>query len=294
MYFDYEKLFNCNNNRKCSVFYLNYGNLSVIFLCLHQIIVFLCRKTLRKRTMFDFLKKKQQPVGLCFSTDIHCHIVPGVDDGSPDASTSADLIERMQGWGIKRIIASPHVTQDSFENTPETLAPAFDALKTELEARGNCIEISHSAEYRIDEFFMEQLKAENIISLPNGYLLVENSFIQEPWNLDQLLFDLKVRGYKPILVHPERYYYYYGKRSRYEEIHSTGTLFQINLLSLAGYYGKDEKAIAEHLIDKGFADFIGTDLHHHRHADSIDAYLASKDCRRHAQKLSLLNDTAFL
>ncbi len=245
--------------------------------------------------MFGLFKKKHSEVsGLCFSTDIHCHIIPGIDDGSPDLATSVELIERMQGWGIKRIIASPHVTQDSFENTPDTIAPAFEELKTELEAKGSDIELSHSAEYRIDEFFMEQLQCDNIVPMSGGYLLVENSYIQEPWNLDRLLFDLKVRGYKPVLAHPERYYYYYGnKRTRYEEIHATGTLFQINLLSLAGYYGKDEKSVAEYLIEKGCVDFIGTDLHHHRHADSIDAYLASKDCRRHFKNLTLLNDTAF-
>ncbi len=245
--------------------------------------------------MFGLFKKKHpEASGLCISTDIHCHVIPGIDDGSPDVGTSMELIERMQGWGIKRIIASPHVTQDSFENTPETIAPAFCALKKEMEARGCAVELSHSAEYRMDEFFMARLQEGDIVPMPNGYLLVENSFIQEPWNLDRLLFDLKVKGYKPVLAHPERYFYYYGnKRVRYDEIHDTGTYFQINLLSLAGYYGKDEKSVAEYLIEKGYVDFIGTDLHHHRHADAIDAYLMSKDYRRHFKTLIPLNDTAF-
>ena len=61
--------------------------------------------------MFNFFKKKQEPAQLCFNTDIHCHVVPGIDDGSPDINTSIELIERMQSWGITRIIATPHVTQ---------------------------------------------------------------------------------------------------------------------------------------------------------------------------------------
>lgn len=110
--------------------------------------------------MFDFLKKKSKdPVELCFTTDIHCHIVPGVDDGSPDAATSADLIERMQSWGIKRIIASPHVTQTTFENDASTIDPAMEKLHAELQRRGNDIEVSHSAEYRIDELFLRRLEA---------------------------------------------------------------------------------------------------------------------------------------
>lgn len=241
--------------------------------------------------MFNFFKKKQEPIQLCFNTDIHCHIVPGIDDGSPDVNTSIELIERMQSWGITRIIATPHVTQASFENTPETMSQALNLLKEELRTRGNNIDISHSAEYRIDELFLKHLGENIIVPMPNNYILVENSFIQEPWNLDQILFDLKVKGYKPILAHPERYMYYYAKRERYNTIHNTGTKLQINLLSLAGHYGKDEKRIAMELIEKGLVDFIGTDLHNHRHADAIEAFLSSKEYRKIKDRLPLLNDS---
>ena len=219
--------------------------------------------------MFSFFKKKQEPLQLCFNTDIHCHVLPGIDDGSPDVATSIELIQRMKSWGISRIIATPHVTQASFENTPETMGNALNELKKELAEKNIDIDITHSAEYR----------------------LVENSFIQEPWNLDQLLFDLKVKGYKPILAHPERYIYYHSKKDRYKAIHSTGTKLQLNILSIAGHYGKEEKQIAMELIEKGFVDFIGTDLHNHRHADAIEAYLASKDYRKIKDRLPLLNNT---
>lgn len=241
--------------------------------------------------MFNFFKKKSEPIQLCFNTDIHCHILPGIDDGSPDVTTSVELIERMKSWGITRIIATPHSTQASFENTPETMGNALALLKAELDKSQIEIDITHSAEYRIDEYFTTQLSNGNIVPMPNNYILVENSFIQEPWNLDQLLFDLKVKGYKPILAHPERYMYYYAKKDRYKAIHSTGTKLQLNILSLAGHYGKEEKHIAMELLDNGLVDFIGTDLHNHRHADAIEAYLASKDYRKIKDRLPLLNDT---
>ncbi len=241
--------------------------------------------------MFNFFKKKSEPIQLCFNTDIHCHVLPGIDDGSPDVDTSIELIQRMQSWGITRIIATPHVTQASFENTPQTMSDALTAVKEKLSAANIDIDITHSAEYRIDELFLSHLNDEIIVPMPNNYLLVENSFIQEPWNLDQLLFDLKVKGYKPILAHPERYMYYYSKKDRYSAIHATGTKLQLNLLSIAGYYGKEEKRIAMELINNGLVDFIGTDLHNHRHADAIEAYLASKDYRKIKDRLPLLNDT---
>ncbi len=241
--------------------------------------------------MFNFFKKKQEPDSLCFNTDIHCHIIPGIDDGSPDASTSIELIERMQGWGIKRIIATPHVTQASFENTPETIGQAYDTLIREISNKDININVHHSAEYRIDELFLSHLADGIITPMPQNYLLVENSFIQEPWNLDQLLFDLKIKGYKPILAHPERYMYYFTKKERYNIIHNTGTKFQINLLSLSGYYGKEEKRIATELIEKGLVDFVGTDLHNHKQADAIDAYLSTNEYRKIKNRLLILNDS---
>ncbi|MDE7031780.1 MAG: hypothetical protein K2O79_01070, partial [Muribaculaceae bacterium] len=189
-------------------------------------------------------------------------------------------------WGIARIIASPHLTQDTFENNPQTIAPAIEKLQQELARRGNGIKVTNSAEYRIDELFTKQLEEDVIMPYPGNYILIENSFMQEPWNLDQLIFDLQVKGYRPVMAHPERFSYYYEKRNRYKALHDAGALFQINVLSLSGYYGKAEKQVAEWLIDNNMVDFNGTDLHNHRHADSIEAYLMSKDAARHADKLA--------
>lgn len=240
--------------------------------------------------MFNFFKKKEEPIKLCFNTDVHCHIIPGIDDGSPDVSTSIELIERMKSWGINRIIATPHITQASFENTPETISSAFKLLQDEIKLRGIDIDLNFSAEYRIDELFIQHLENNIIIPMPNNYILVENSFIQEPWNIDQLLFDLKVKGFNPILAHPERYMYYYSKKERYKTIFDTGTKLQVNLLSIAGYYGKEEKRIAYNLIENGFVNFIGTDIHHNRHADAIESFIHSKEYQKIKNKLSLFND----
>lgn len=245
--------------------------------------------------MFNFLKKTKEPRHLFFSTDVHCHIVPGVDDGSPDTETSMELLERMASWGIRRIIATPHMTLDTFENTPDILDPALAELQEALDRSDLDIELSRTAEHRIDDFFMSQLEKGAIVPYPNNYLLVENSFVQEPWGLDRLLFDLKLKGYKPVMAHPERFLYYQEDRDRYAQLHQAGNLFQVNVLSLAGYYGKPTRQMAEWLVENGMVDFLGTDLHHHRHADAIEEYLGSKDYRKLVESgLKLRNDTAFV
>ncbi|MDE6371866.1 MAG: hypothetical protein K2K92_10315, partial [Duncaniella sp.] len=80
-------------------------------------------------SIFSIFGKRNTEPRLPFVTDIHCHVVPGVDDGSPDAATSVELVKRMQQWGIKRIIATPHVTESTFENTPDILDPALEELR---------------------------------------------------------------------------------------------------------------------------------------------------------------------
>lgn len=242
--------------------------------------------------MFNFFSKPKRPAVLPFTTDIHCHVIPGVDDGSPDVETSLDLVERMQRWGIDRIIASPHVTKDSFENTPDVLDGAMAQLQSALDAAGNKVKLSHHAEYRLDDYSKSQWEKGVFMTMPGDYIMIENPFVAEAWFIDQAIFDLQVKGFTPVLAHPERYSYYFNNRGRYEALHNAGAKFQINLLSLAGAYGKEQREVAEYLISKGMVDFVGTDLHNSNHADIIDDYLTTRQASTHFAALTgkLLND----
>lgn len=247
-------------------------------------------------SIFDIFKSSpKEPAQLCFSTDIHCHVVPGIDDGAPDAATGADLVQTMQGWGIKRIISSPHITQGTFPNTHATITPALARLNAELARRGARLVVEASAENRIDEILYRSMDEDTLVTMPDGYILIENSFMQEPWHLHELVFTLQLKGLQPILAHPERYPYYYGNRKRYRELHDTGLLFQINLLSLTGFYGKEERKICEHLIKEQMVDFVGTDIHRKSHTDAIAAYLLTHNAHKDMEALGgmILNDSIF-
>ena len=91
--------------------------------------------------MFGWFKKKKVDSRLPFPTDIHCHLVPGIDDGSKSVESSVELLQHMQQWGITRIIPTPHVTEDTFENTPATIDPAYGALVAGANDSGIEIEI---------------------------------------------------------------------------------------------------------------------------------------------------------
>lgn len=248
----------------------------------------------RALNMFGLFSKKSNNAKFWFKTDIHCHVLPGIDDGSPDVETSIDLVNGLRELGIERIIASPHIEEVHFHNNKETIDGAYNSLKQALDESGMEIPLSYSAEYRIDEGLDRAIAEGTLLPYPGKYVLIENQWVQEPWNLEQVIFDLQIKGFQPILAHPERFSYYQKNFDRLDDLHDK-IPFQINMLSLAGYYGKAAKKTAERLLKKGYVDFLGTDTHHHRHIESLRKYLSSSAAARHRELslATLRNDRAF-
>lgn len=243
--------------------------------------------------MFWHRKHSDKEPELFWHTDVHSHVCPGIDDGARDGSHSVRLVEAMGRMGFARMVVTPHVTDDVFPNTPEIIHHSYQRLREQCARVGLEMKFHCSAEYRIGEMLAEELEQGVVSPLPGGYLLVENSWLQEPPGLEGFLFEVRNRyGLIPVLAHPERYTYYHRKRRRYEELHDKGILFQVNLLSLAGHYDKQCKATAEWLLERRFVEFIGSDLHRSAHIDSIRSYLCSKDYHKlEAAAPFILNDS---
>ncbi len=245
--------------------------------------------------MFNFFSRKSsEPIPLWFKTDIHTHVIPGVDDGSPDLPTSIELVEGLKDLGIDRILATPHIAVNEFPNSAETLAAPFESLVSEVNRRNLGVDIAHTAEYRIDDGLTALLEEDKIIPYPKKFVLIENQWQMEPLNLEQLIFDLQVKGYRPIMAHPERFSYYQSKPARLEALHAK-IPFQINMLSLAGFYGKPAKQLAEHLAKKGMVDYLGTDTHRMAHIECFRNYLTTRDARQHRELTAgtIRNDRSF-
>lgn len=232
---------------------------------------------------------------LFFSTDIHSHVCPGIDDGSPSPEHSVEIVEGMASLGIRKMIVTPHVAEEMFENDSRIITQAHERLRNALADAGVDMPTGVSAEYRIDELTISQLEAGDVLPLPGNYLLVECPWLQEPVNLEGFFFDLQNRfGYRPILAHPERYPYLQANRSRYTDIRRLGVLFQTNILSLAGYYDKACRSTAEWLLDHEMVDLLGSDAHRRSHVIAIDAYVRSSSYLRLYNRRELIqNDTLF-
>jgi len=203
--------------------------------------------------------------------DIHNHILPGIDDGSPDVDSSLEMLRKYEYLGIKKIIATPHIKSEQFFNTRESIREAYDILMPHVRENNINVEVLISAEYYIDEHFLTLLNNDELMPLPGNYLLLEVSIGRKSFlDLKHIGETLIKKGYFPILAHPERYLYWQKNLTYFEELKASGWLLQINLLSLAGYYGEIERRTGEKLIEADLVDFVGTDCHRTTHLEILE------------------------
>lgn len=231
--------------------------------------------------MFNFLKRGQ-PLGTYdfLGTDLHSHLLPGIDDGAKDIAHSLSMIQELVAMGFKKLITTPHVMSDLYPNTPAVIHEQLATVRLAVRQEGIAVEIDAAAEYLMDEGFEALLDEGELLTLPGRRVLVEMSFIAAPPKLEQYLFRLQTKGYRPLLAHPERYLFFREDFGRYRELKERGCDFQLNLLSLTGYYGKPVRDNAVALLKAGLVDFLGTDLHHERHAARLRGALEDREIGR--------------
>lgn len=223
--------------------------------------------------MSFFSVKKKAPLYHGYSwlsKDIHSHILPGIDDGSPDIETSLQLLRSLHEAGISKFICTPHVIGDLYRNTPETINNALEKLQKAARQNDLPVELSAAAEYMLDDYFMSLLRSkEPLLKLTKNYILTELSYSTAPEKLEEISFEISVNNYQPLMAHPERYPYFHNNHKAYARLKELGFLLQVNLLSLTGYYGKTVAKAAKYILDNNLADFVGTDLHHFRHLNVL-------------------------
>lgn len=236
-----------------------------------------------------FKKKSPQAPGL--ATDIHSHLLPGLDDGVKTLEESESIIKIFQQLGYTKIITTPHVMQDHYRNTTETISKALQQVQEHLAKKEYTITLEAAAEYYLDEYLIRQVETNSsLLTFGNNYLLFETNFLSEPLNLNEFIFQATTKGYKLVLAHPERYVYLQNNMSRIEDLIDRGVFFQLNIASIAGAYSKQVQSLANKLIDRGFVHFIGSDCHNIQHAKLIEEVQRSRYFKK-ALTLPLLNNT---
>ncbi len=221
--------------------------------------------------MFNFLRKaiKTQDACVLPTVDMHAHFLPGIDDGAATMEDSLAMIAHLHQLGYTHLIATPHVYKEFYPNTSARIREALHSVKQAVKMLGTEIKIDAAAEYFLDDHFDALLRDNDILTLPGNYVLVEMSFVAPYTHFKQTLFEMQLKGYKPVLAHPERYPYLTKHFSELEDLVHGGCRLQVNILSLGGYYGKGPKAAAFKMLDKGMVSMLGTDAHHLQHLDLI-------------------------
>ena len=199
------------------------------------------------------------------------------------------MLEGMQQLGYSRFYCTPHVIAGVHPNTPLTISAAASQLTNALANRGNEAVMDYSAEYMMSFEMAELIDANEIIPLPNSYVLIEMSYALESPNWREIIFTLQTKGFQPILAHPERYNFWQGNLHKIESVVDAGAELQVNMLSLQGYYGKPVQKMAEKIMDAGFVSWAGTDLHHRRHLEGLQQLALNKKAMRRLEQAKLKN-----
>ncbi len=241
--------------------------------------------------MLRWFKKSSQilePIDFSVvGVDLHSHLIPGIDDGAKDLDDSVTIIKELINQGFSKIITTPHIMSDLYKNTPETIHSGLEILKRRLANDNIEIDISAAAEYYVDYDFEQRIGNEKFLTFGEKYLLIEFSFLESPRNMYDIIFKLQLEGYVVVLAHPARYQYFDLKD--YESLINRGVLFQLNLLSLIGYYSNQVKTNAKLLIDNKFVSFVGTDCHNLNHARLYPKCMISKSWHELVNSGTLIN-----
>lgn len=227
-------------------------------------------------------------------TDLHSHLIPGIDDGVKSYEESMQVIKALVELGYKKIITTPHVMSDYYKNTPEIIKNGLYMLREEISKQGISVEIDAAAEYYIDDLFIEKLKRKELLTFSGNHILVELPFFNEPQNFFSVIFELVVEGYKPVLAHVERYTYWYQDFENYEKLKDREILLQMNLTSLYEDDNSHLRKITEKLIEKDMIDLVGGDVHNMQHIEKIKKVLHNISLKKLIESNRLLNNKLFV
>ncbi|WP_083189941.1 tyrosine-protein phosphatase [Orenia metallireducens] len=231
--------------------------------------------------------------------DIHTHILPNVDDGAKDLSESLEIAREAERQGVTMIVATPHYMEEGYGISPAETKKRVEELQEELNRAEINIKILPGAEIYIMPNLAKRLKEGIVPTINNGrYILVEFPMTKIPDYTDNLLYDLKVMGYTPIIAHPERYKEIQTDPNRLYYWVKDGILAQLNAGSLLGMFGSEVKETAEVLVNHNMVQLMASDLHSNNHRreclpegyDRLEQLIGERANRYQKNAVAIIND----
>lgn len=209
-------------------------------------------------------------------TDMHCHLLPGIDDGAKDEAVAVEMLSAYTSLGYVGTVCTPHMMQDYYQNTSNKIQHSLIEFEKIKNKKGFIdFAITAAAEYMLDDQFASLLSENDLLPVIHTSVLVEMSFLQQPVTAEEQLFTLQQKDFTPILAHPERY----GYLKTPEEVlyfKQRGCELQLNALSLSGHYGKPVQKQAFALLTGDHYSYLGTDAHKPLHFSLLKEITLSK------------------
>ena len=208
--------------------------------------------------MFGFRKKRPQGI-FEGATDVHCHLLPGVDDGFSTLEKSLHALKKLEEHGIRKMVLTPNFMKDYPNNDRASITAKFNAYKAEA-AKVCGIELHLAAEYMMDARFLEHFKQGFLTLDKDGtHVLCETSYLMCEHGVSEMLYEIMCSDYQPVIAHPERYEY--ANKDVYFKWADKRFKFQLNILSLAGAYGSNAVAKSQYLLKECLYKYVGSDMH---------------------------------
>jgi protein-tyrosine phosphatase len=205
-----------------------------------------------------------RPRSGCAMIDLHCHILPAVDDGPADIEESVAMARTAADDGITHIVATPHFVYDGHRKG-EGILRTLEMLRNRLGEAGIPVELLAGADIRLSHELLAGLEKGDIPTIHGSrYFLLELPEVIPP-NLDRFLFAARVKGFTVIITHPERNRGLLSSPEKIGMLRASGSLFQLTAMSVTGEFGSQIRSFSQMLLRKGFADFVATDAHDYVH-----------------------------
>ena len=194
--------------------------------------------------------------------DLHCHILPGLDDGAAELSVSLEMARSFVADGVSVVACTPHILPGLYPNSGPQIRQAVAKLQQILDKEGIPLKLVSGADNHIVPSFAEELRSGHLLSLADSrYVLVEPPHHVAPPRLEDLFFNILVAGYVPILTHPERLSWIKSHYQTIQRLVGSGVWIQLTAGSLAGFFGRNAQYWAERMLDEGCVHILATDAH---------------------------------
>jgi protein-tyrosine phosphatase len=202
--------------------------------------------------------------------DLHCHYLPGVDDGVPDAAQGRALCHALREIGYATVVATPHIRTAMFDNRAPELREVYERFAADTADDTAMPELGLAAEHFCDDVFWDLFERRETLPYPGGHAaLVEFPADRLPLGLSDRFFRMQVRGVRPVIAHPERYAPLFRKTAPIGPLLDAGALAQLDVMSLVGRYGRTPQRAAERMLQEEVYHLASSDCHRVEHVEIV-------------------------